>query len=118
MAVNHLKALDLSIGSPVFETPVLTVIRPQQLRDALKQHEKPVVIEKTQANAKLTQDFERLLRWQKWNDTYRFLLIGTLTVIVLAQMVMSNKYGLEAGWHLKWKAIEMDGKIKLTPSEK
>jgi len=100
-------------GSPA----VLLVTSPQQLPAALQQHEKPVVIEKTPANARLTQDFERLLRWQKWKDTYRLLLIGTLAVIVLTQMVMSNRYGLEANWYTKWAVFEVGGKIKLTPSQ-
>ena len=100
-------------GSPA----VLLVTSPQQLPAALQQHEKPVVIEKTPANARLTQDFERLLRWQKWNDTYRLLLIGTLAIIVLTQMVMSNRYGLEASWYTKWAVFEVGGKIKLTPSQ-
>jgi hypothetical protein len=117
MAVHHLKALDLTLASPEFGSPVLTVIRPEQLPDALKQHTEPVVIENTPANARLTQDFERLLRWQKWKDTYRLLLIGSLVVIVLTQMVITNRYGLEAGWHLNWKAGEMGGKITLTPSQ-
>ena len=101
--------------SPQGSPAVLLVIRPVDLPAALQQHEKPVVIEKTPANARLMQDFERLLRWQKWNDTHRLLLIGTLAVIVLTQMVMSNRYGLEASWYAKWAVFEVGGKIKLTP---
>jgi hypothetical protein len=96
---------------------LLTVTRPEQLPDALRQYEKPVVIDRTPANSKLTQDFERLLRWQRWRDTNRLLLIGTLVVIVLAQMVMSNRYGLEASWYAKWTVFEIGGQIKLTPSQ-
>ena len=74
-------------GSGSLTALLLTVTRPDELPAALKQHDKQVVIERTPANARLTQDFERLLRWQRWRDTNRFLLIGTLAVIVLAQVV-------------------------------
>ena len=97
---------------------ILTVMRPEELPAALRQHETPVVIENTQANTRLRRDFELLLRWQRWKDTYRLLLIGVLLLIVLAQMVIANRYKLEADWHVKWKVIEMGGKITLTPSEK
>jgi hypothetical protein len=101
-----------------FAAQVLVVTRPEELPNALRQHDKQVVIERTSDNTRLTQDFERLLRWQKWKDTYRLLLIGVLLLIVLAQMVIANRYKLEADWHVKWKVIEMGGKITLTPSEK
>jgi hypothetical protein len=120
---NDQQPPDRVITAHLFEEPdtffaaIVTVTRPEQLPDALKQHEKPVVIENTQANARLTQDFERLLRWQRWRDTNRLLLIAALALIVLTQMVMSNRYGLEAGWHLNWKAGEIGGKITLTPSQ-
>jgi hypothetical protein len=104
----------------VTETPdsfiaLFTVTRPEDLPAALKQHDKQVVIEKTPANAKLTQDFERLLRWEQRRET---LLIIALVFVVLAQMAITNRYKLEADWHVKWKVIEMGGKITLTPSEK
>ena len=73
-------------GSPA----VLLVTTPQQLPAALTQHQTPVVIENTPANARLIRDFDRLLRWQRWKDTYRLLLIGTLAVVVIMQMVMAN----------------------------
>jgi hypothetical protein len=31
------------------------------------------------------------------------------------QMVITNRYKLEADWHVKWKVIELGGKITLTP---
>ena len=101
-------------GSPA----ILLVISPQQLPAALQQHEKPVVIENSPANARLAQDFERLLRWQRWKDTNRLLLIGALVLIVLTQMVITNRYGLEASWYVKWKPTEIGGKITLTPFER
>ena len=104
-------------GSGSLTALLLTVTRPEELPDALKQHQKPVVIENTPANARLTQDFDRLLRWQRWRDTNRLLLIAALALIVLAQMVMSNRYGLEAGWYAKWTVFEVGGQIKLTPSQ-
>src|SRR5262249_31008541 len=106
------------VGETVTLLLLLTVTRPEDLPAALSQHEKPVVIESTPANARLTQDFERLLRWQRWKDTYQLLLIGMLLVLVLMQMVMSNRYGLEADWYMKWKPTEIGGKITLTPFEK
>jgi len=101
--------------SPDFGRPPLTVTRPEELPAALKQHEKPVVIENTPANARLIRDFELLLRWQRWKDTYRLLLIVILLVIVLVQMVIASRYGLELGWYFKWIVFEMGGNIKLTP---
>jgi hypothetical protein len=102
-------------GSGSLTALLLTVTRPEQLPDALKQHEKQVVIENTPANARLTQDFERLLRWEQRRET---LLIIALVFVLLAQMAITNRYKLEADWHVKWKVIEMGGKITLTPSQK
>jgi hypothetical protein len=56
-------------SSPLGSPAVLLVASPAQLPAALRQYEKPVVIDRTPANAKLTQDFERLLRWQRWSPT-------------------------------------------------
>jgi hypothetical protein len=97
---------------------VLLVTHPEELPAALKQHEKPVVIENTPANARLRRDFELLLRWQRWGDTNRLLGFAALVFIVFTQMVMSNRYNLEASWHSKWNVIELDGKITLSPSDK
>jgi len=90
-------------------------MRPEELPAALRQHETPVVIENTQANTRLRRDFELLLRWQRWKDTYRLLLFVILLLVVLTQMIITTKYKLDAGWHLKWTVIELDGKITLTP---
>ena len=100
-------------GSPL----VLLVTSPEQLPAALKQRDKQAAIEKTQANARLIQDLGRLLHWESLRDTGRLLIFAWL-IIWLTQMVITNRYKLEADWHLKWKAIEMGGKITLTPSEK
>ena len=94
---------------------VLIVTHPEELPAALKQHEKPVVIENTPANARLRRDFDLLLRWQKWRDTNRLLLIAALTFIAIMRMVMANTYGLETGWHAKWRVGEVGGKLTLTP---
>jgi len=56
-----------------------------------------------------------LLRWQRRRDTYQLLLIAALVFIVFMQMVMSNRYKLDADWHVNWKVGEMGGKITLTP---
>jgi hypothetical protein len=105
-------------GDGSLTADAMVVVRPEELPAALRQHEKPVVIEDTPANARLKGDFERLLRWQRWRDTYRLLLIAILAFIALAQMVITNRYKLEADWHVKWKIIEMGGKITLAPAEK
>jgi hypothetical protein len=94
---------------------ILTVTHPGQLPAALRQHPKQIVIENTPDNAKLKRDFELLLKWQRWKDTYRLLLIVILLVLAIMQMVIANKYGLDFGWHLKWTVFELDGKITLTP---
>ena len=84
----------------------LTVSRPDQLAAALRQHERPVVIENTPANAKLKDDFDKLLKWQKWG-------LAALAFIVFIQMVMSNEYNLEALWYFKWNVYEVGGHITL-----
>jgi hypothetical protein len=94
---------------------LLSVTRPEELPDALRQHEKSVVIENTPANASLRRDFDLLLRWQRWKDTNRLLWLAALVFIVLTQMVITSKYKLEASWHVKWMVIEVGGKITLTP---
>ena len=83
----------------------LTVSRPDQLAAALRQHERPVVIENTPANAKLKDDFDKLLKWQKWG-------LAALVFIVFIQMVMSNEYNLEALWYFKWNVCEVGGHIR------
>ena len=98
-------------GSPT----VLLVIDPGQLPAALTQRQMPVAIENTPANARLRRDFGRLLRWQKWRDTYRLPLIVCLAVVVLMQMIIAHRYGLKFDWYVKLKVIEIGGKIMLTP---
>jgi hypothetical protein len=95
---------------------LLTVTRPEELPDALRQHEKSVVIENTPANARLKRDFERLLRWQKWKDINQLLWLAALIFILFAHMVIATKYKLDISWYLKWAVFEMGGKITLTPS--
>ena len=107
--------LDGSYSSP---TVLLTVTRPEQLPAALRQHEKPVVIENTTANAILTRDFDRLLRWQRRRDTYRLLVVVALLITWFLHTVITSRYKLNADWHVKWKVIEMSGRITLTPPEK
>ena len=113
--IHALRADDYSLPSPDFGRPTLTVTRPEELPAALKQYEKPVVIEDTPANARLKRDFELLLRWQKWRDTNRLLLIAAIVFIVFTQMVITSRYKLETDWHAKWKTFEVGGKITLTP---
>jgi hypothetical protein len=101
--------------SPDSFSAVFMVTRPDELPAALRQHGKEVVIENTPANARLRRDFELLLKWQRWKDTYRLLLIVILAVIAFMQMVIANRYKLDADWHAKWNVYEMGGKITLTP---
>jgi hypothetical protein len=100
-------------GSPAV---LLVVNHPAQLPDALRQHDKSVVIENSPANAGLRNDFDKLLKWQKWKDTNRLLWLAALIFILFTQMVMSNRYKLDASWHAKWDVYEVGGKITLTPS--
>src|SRR5262245_56485425 len=105
----HSASAHLACAGSLIADALIVVVGPEQLPAALRHHEKPIVIENTPANARLIHDFERLLRWQKWKDTYRLLLIVILALIVLTQMVITTKYKLDAGWHIKWDVIEMDG---------
>jgi hypothetical protein len=45
----------------------------------------------------------------------QLLRMGWLQVVVIMQMVITSKYKLQADWHVKWKAVEIGGKITLTP---
>jgi hypothetical protein len=90
-------------GSPA----VLLVTNPSQLPVALSQHEKPVVVENTPANAWLTYWFKHLLRLE---NTDQLLRIAWLIIRLITQA-----YNLEYDWHVKWNWIEVDGKITLTP---
>jgi hypothetical protein len=89
----------------------IPVTQANQLADALRQHEKPVVIEDDQ----LKSDFVGLLRWNEREKTYRIAFVATLIALVLS-MAIANKYHLEFSWHQKWKVEEIGGKITLTPS--
>jgi hypothetical protein len=85
----------------------LTVSNPALLAPALRQNEKPVVIE----NDQIAQDFLRLLHWKE----RRIAFVATLIALVLS-MAIANKYNLEFSWYWKWKVEEIGGKITLTPS--
>jgi hypothetical protein len=93
--------------SPQGSPAVLLVTNPSQLPVALGQHEKPVVIENTPANAWLTYWFKQLLRL---GDNGRLLRIAWFIIRLIAQ-----SYNLEYDWHVKWDWIEVGGKINLTP---
>jgi hypothetical protein len=44
------------------------------------------------------------------------ILGGAQLLVVIMQMVMANKYGLDFGWHFKWTVFELDGKTRLARS--
>jgi len=86
---------------------VLLVANPSQLPVALSQHEKPVVIDNTPANAWLTYWFRQLLRLENADQLLR---IAWFIVRLITQA-----YNLEYNWHVKWNWIEVGGKITLSP---
>jgi hypothetical protein len=86
-----------------FFAAIVTVTHPEQLPDALKQHDKQVVIENTQANAWLIYWLKWLLRWKD------IFIIGWLLL-----QAFTLGYNLQYDWHMKWKGVEVGGKITLT----
>jgi hypothetical protein len=91
-------------GSGSLTALLLTVTRPEELPDALKQHDKQVVIENTQANAWLIYWLKWLLRWKD------IFIIGWLLL-----QAFTLGYNLQYDWHIKWKGVEVGGKITFTP---
>jgi hypothetical protein len=91
-------------GSPA----VLLVTNPSQLPVALSQHEKPVVVENTLANAWLTYWFKQLLRLENID---KLLPVAWLIVRLITQL-----YNLDPHWYIKFGWIEVGGKITLTPT--
>ena len=94
----------------------VVVTIPEELPAALKQHQKPVVIENTPDNAELIRAFKRWLRWRiRRERTYQLLIIGGVVVWVSTMFtwfttaVITNRYNLDAGWHVNWEAREVDG---------
>jgi hypothetical protein len=91
-------------GSGSLTALLLTVTRPEELPDALKQYDKQVVIENTKANAWLIYWLNWLLRWKD------IFIIGWLLL-----QAFTLGYNLQYDWHIKWKGLEVGGKITLTP---
>jgi hypothetical protein len=89
---------------------LITVTGPDQLPGALAQRRRPVVIENEE------------LRWRFLALAYlqqaRWWLIPILGYWLLSSAI-TNRYKLEADWHLNWKLDRsFDGKITLTPAKK
>jgi hypothetical protein len=94
------------VGSGSLTALLLSVTRPEDLPAALKQHEKPVVIENTQANAWLIYWLKLLYRYKD------IFIIGWLLLQAFAYGYNIQQYD----WHVKFLGvIEVGGTIKLTP---
>ena len=87
----------------------LRVTRRTELRDALQQRERPVVID----NDELAKPFARLAYWKE----ARWWFIAALIYKLIASSI-AQQYAIEADWHMKWSTKEIGGKITLTPTEK
>jgi len=92
------------IATPIF------VKRPSDVAPALRQHERPVVIDNDQISAK----FRRLGYWDSNRQIFLVGWIATLVVALLA-FAISQQYGVDSGWKAKWNQGEFEGRLKLTP---
>ena len=88
----------------------IVVTRSDELAPALRQHEKPVVIDNEQISAK----FRRLGYWESNRQTFLLGWTAALLAMLLAYAI-SQQYGIDAGWKAKWSQVEFEGKLKLTP---
>lgn len=108
--VIHEVSANIFVDSDVIcSANVIRVARPDQLRDALRQKSKPVVID----DEKMAAHFRRL---QITREARRWL-IGPLIVAFLAYAI-SQRYKVDISWHRDWKVNTLDGKIRLTPIER
>ena len=107
MPVVH--AVGIAVGvSAAAAVGTIVVHTPNELADALRQREKPVVID----NKEMAARFSSLQHWQE----ARMWFFGSLIFAMLAFAIAKN-YKIEASWHRDWKVNTMDGKLTLTPIE-
>jgi hypothetical protein len=111
MPVIHPLTAQLSISSAVAVSAVVVVRNPSELREALRQHAKPIVID----DPKMERAFSRAMFWQGREGTIRFVAILFAGVICLA---IALGYRIDGSWSRDWKLDRLDGKITLTPSVK
>jgi hypothetical protein len=109
--VTHNVTMNVESGSYVtLVAEPIFIKRSGELAPALRQHERPVVIDDEQISAK----FRRLGYWENKRQTFLLGWIAALLAALLAYAI-SQQYGIDAGWNAKWSQVEFEGKIKLTP---
>ncbi|MCP1761922.1 hypothetical protein [Bradyrhizobium japonicum] len=109
MAVHEVSVSEFVDADDFYSAEVIRVARPDQLRDALSQKNKPVVIDDEQMAA----HFRRLQAWQE----ARLWFIPSLIAALIAYSI-SQHYQVDLSWRLNWKVNTLDGKITLTPIER
>jgi hypothetical protein len=106
MVVHHQVTVNIGVVSGVKATGEIIVRTAAELPPALRQHEKPVVIE----DAELARRFQRLLEWRE----ARSWLIAVVGGGLIAYAISMN-YKVEIGFEKDFKLQKLNGKITLTP---
>src|SRR5258706_16370163 len=103
--VTHNVTMSMGVGSHVtVGTEVILVKRPSELAPALRQQERPVVIE----DAQMEQRFQRLLKWREARNWFVAVLGAGLIAFAI-----SMNYKIEIGFEKDFKLERMNGKITL-----
>ena len=105
MPVVH--SVDLSMGvSSAVAVGKIVVTHPSELRDALAQRERPVLIE----DRKLARWFQNLEFWR----TVRLGIIATMIAWAIQQSI-AHKYNIDVSLLYHWKTETIEGKVILSP---
>lgn len=109
MPVHHQATVNIGVVSGVQATGDIIVRAADELAPALRQREKPVVIE----DAELARRFQRLLEWRE----ARNWLVAVIGAGLIAYAI-SMSYKVEIGFEKDFKLQKLNGKITLTPTGK
>src|ERR1700687_1627684 len=107
--VAHNVAVNISSASAVTVAGELIVRQGNELAPALRQREKPVVIE----NPEIERRFQRLMEWRE----ARNWLVAFFGAGLIAYAISMN-YKVEVGFEKDFKLERLNGKITLTPTGK
>jgi hypothetical protein len=109
MPVVH--SVGVAIGSSSAVAVGAVVVRHgSELRAALAQHEKPVIV----VDPKLERRFSQIAFWDGQEGTKRYFASLVAAILILA---LALGYGIDLNWKADWKLQRLDGKITLTPAQ-